>query len=191
MRDCRDELKRCASVRADLAAWAPPEPDSRLPHRAGSAEPSSVARVVDAGRGLAAAAVLVLAAASAIAHVRSRDGPDGLTVRTGWSAAACRGDRCDASAAAAGAQPAARGRVSRRIDAPARGARAPADALEAAVARRRRAQRVDRMSARATDAEIMRRVRDLLAQSETKQQEELALRITQVIRDVDAQRSPT
>ena len=44
------------------------------------------------------------------------------------------------------------------------------------------------MSARASDAEIIRRVRDMLAQSETKQQGELALRIAQVIRDIDAQR---
>lgn len=44
------------------------------------------------------------------------------------------------------------------------------------------------LSARSSDAEIIRRVRDLLAQSENKQQGELALRISQVIRDVDAQR---
>ena len=44
------------------------------------------------------------------------------------------------------------------------------------------------MSARAADAEIIKRVRELLAQSESRQQGELALRIAQVIRDVDAQR---
>jgi len=44
------------------------------------------------------------------------------------------------------------------------------------------------MSARASDEEILRRVRDLLAQSESKQQGQLALRIAQVLRDVDAQR---
>jgi hypothetical protein len=45
------------------------------------------------------------------------------------------------------------------------------------------------LSARAADAEILKRVRELLAQSESKQQGELALRISQVIRDVDAQRA--
>jgi hypothetical protein len=40
----------------------------------------------------------------------------------------------------------------------------------------------------AADAEIIRRVRDMLAQSESKQQGQLALRIAQVIRDFDAQR---
>jgi hypothetical protein len=42
--------------------------------------------------------------------------------------------------------------------------------------------------ARQSDAEILKQVRDLLAQSESKQQQELAFRIAQVIRDVDAQR---
>jgi hypothetical protein len=44
------------------------------------------------------------------------------------------------------------------------------------------------LSARGSDADILRRMRELLAQSETKQQGELALRINQVLRDVDAQR---
>jgi hypothetical protein len=43
-------------------------------------------------------------------------------------------------------------------------------------------------SQRVSDTEILRRVRDLLSQSESRQQQELALRIAQVIRDVDAQR---
>ena len=38
------------------------------------------------------------------------------------------------------------------------------------------------------DTQIIRRVSDLVAQSETRQQQELALRIAQLIRDVDAQR---
>ena len=41
--------------------------------------------------------------------------------------------------------------------------------------------------ARTGDTPIMRRVSDLVAQSETRQRQELALRIAQLIRDVDAQ----
>ena len=37
--------------------------------------------------GLAAAAVLVLAAAASLAHVEVHRGPDGITVRTGWAVA--------------------------------------------------------------------------------------------------------
>jgi hypothetical protein len=47
---------------------------------------------------------------------------------------------------------------------------------------------VSTTSARATDADILRRVGDLLTQSESRQRQELALRIAQVIRDFDAQR---
>ena len=43
-------------------------------------------------------------------------------------------------------------------------------------------------AAHPADTQIMRRVSDLVAQSETRQQQELALRIAQLIRDVDAQR---
>jgi hypothetical protein len=43
----------------------------------------------------------------------------------------------------------------------------------------------DRMS----DAEILREVRKIIAESETKQQRELALRVLQVVRDVDAARA--
>ena len=41
---------------------------------------------------------------------------------------------------------------------------------------------------RMTDAEVLRQVRELLAQSETRQQRELALRIAQFARDTDLQR---
>jgi hypothetical protein len=44
------------------------------------------------------------------------------------------------------------------------------------------------LRAQMSDADIIRRVREMLAQSETKQQGELALRIAQVIRDVESQR---
>ena len=145
--------------------------------------------------GLAAAAVLVLAAASAIARIEVHRGPDGITVRTGWSASAPAADRRRAPArplrgpcqrAATWCCPRPRDRVDADV---ARRARAPAATRSKRPSRDTgRAQRVDRLSARASDAEILRRVRELLAQSETKQQGELALRISQVIRDVDAQR---
>ena len=43
-------------------------------------------------------------------------------------------------------------------------------------------------AARMSDAEILREVRKIIAESETRQQRELALRVTQVVRDVDAAR---
>jgi hypothetical protein len=44
------------------------------------------------------------------------------------------------------------------------------------------------LNARAADAEIIRRVRELVTESESRQKGELAFRIAQVLRDVDAQR---
>jgi hypothetical protein len=44
-------------------------------------------------------------------------------------------------------------------------------------------------SARASNDEVLKVVRDLLAQSETRQKGELALRLQQVIRDVDMKRA--
>ena len=44
------------------------------------------------------------------------------------------------------------------------------------------------MSASASDAEITRRVRALVEDSEKRQQRELALRIAELLRDVNAQR---
>ena len=139
----------------------------------------------------------MLAAASALAHVEIHRGPDGVTVRTGWSAFAP-----SASAAPDGA----RGFGETRSQAPAtvspassapNAALDPAlvaaivrrlDALESSARESGNMRNASTMSARASDAELLKRMRDLLAQSETKQQGELALRIAQVIRDVDAQR---
>jgi hypothetical protein len=145
--------------------------------------------------GLAAAAVLVLAAASAIARVEVHSGPDGFTVRTGWTS----GPSADAPAAARAADPAP---VPSVAIAPASANGAVDPALIAALDRRlraletasrendavRNASLVTTKSARAADADILRRMRELLSQSETRQQGELALRIAQVLRDVDSQR---
>src|SRR5437899_31447 len=96
--ECRGELKALRAVRSDLAAWAPPEPDFGFRVVRGGRDAAAtdvreaIAPPVQSWRawwtpaaGLAAAAVLVLAAAASLAHVEVHRGPDGLTVRTGWS----------------------------------------------------------------------------------------------------------
>ena len=50
------------------------------------------------------------------------------------------------------------------------------------------ANAVSLVNARVSNEEVLRVVRELLAQSEGRQKSELALRIAQVLRDVDAQR---
>src|SRR5215208_7003070 len=106
--DCRTELKALRAVRADLAAWAPPEPDFGFRVVRGGRDAAATdlrpvaALPVQSWRawwtpaaGLAAAAILVLAAAASLAHIEIRRGPDGITVRTGWSAFAPAGSSVD------------------------------------------------------------------------------------------------
>ena len=194
--DCRTELKALRGVRADLAVWAPPEPDFgfRVVRGGRDAAATDIRAVVPAqswrawwtpAAGLAAAAVLVLAAAASLAHIEVHSGPDGITVRTGWSSSgAPASGRSEGSVSAARdvrLSPATDAgfidEIERRLA-----------ALEAAASRDTGVRNASTLSARASDAEIIRRVRALLAESEIKQQGELALRIRDVIRDVNAQR---
>jgi hypothetical protein len=195
---CRDELNALRGVRADLITWSPPQPDFGfrvvrepkvlpMPARSWRAWYSPAA-------GLAAAAMLVLAAASAIAHVEVHRGPDGFTVRTGWSSASTSAfaardasgfgetrpqpaSMTAASPVNASVDPALLAALDRRLS-----------ALEAAARDTSNVRNASMLSARASDADVLKKVRELLAQSETKQQGELALRVAQVLRDVDAQR---
>ena len=207
---CRGELSELRGLRSTLSAWTPPQPELAFeiahaphvpahaitaPHAPAHEHAHSHARVPSRWRawwtpaaGLAAAAVLVLAAASALAHVEVRYGADGLSVRTGWNT----NDAAPQSAAATPASPVT----------------ADAQKLEASYVDLERRLRdleleshkpaapspvrtVSQVSpaSRESDAEILARVRDLLTQSESRQQHELAIRIAQVLRDVDAQRT--
>ena len=200
---CRTEVTAMRAVRADLAAWAPPEPDfgfrvvrggrdasERDVIRPAVAAPISWRAWWTPAAGLAAAAVLVLAAAASVAHVEGHRGPDGVTVRTGWASADSAG--APASGGSAGGSPASAAqdvRLSSTSDAAfVAGLERRLSALEANLSRDSGVRTASMLSARAADAEIITRVRELLAQSESRQQGELALRISQVIRDVDAQR---
>ena len=198
---CQDELKALNAVRADLSTWAPPEVDldfrvvrgaSQTGHVLRSPGPSWRAWYSPAA-GLAAAAVLVLAAASAVAHVEVHRGPDGLTVRTGWAAGAPPGS----SGSFGGTSPASAGATGASVGGTT--AATPADAAFVAELERRLSalesssresgvRHASTLTARAADAEIIRRVRELVSQSESRQKGELAFRIAQVLRDVDAQR---
>jgi hypothetical protein len=176
---CRAEVAEMRRVRDDLAAWDAPQPaiGFRLVQ---DRKPSWRAWWTPAF-GLAAAAVLLLAVASAITQVEVTYGSNGLTVRTGW-----------------GRVPQVIHEVRVERPEPAQPSNASVDAAALAAMDRRLAQLEASMrstarpasmtDARAADSQIMRHVGDLVAQSETRQQQELALRIAQLARDVDAQR---
>jgi len=193
--DCREELTALRGVRADLTGWAPPSADLGFrivqDPKVVQLKPRGWRAWYTPAAGLAAAAVLVLAAASAIAHVEIRRGPDGITLRTGWNSAAETTTAANVPAPVAPVAPALR---------EASVASAPsADAARlASLEARLRAlesshdsgvRAASALSARATDAELIRRVRDMLTVSESKQQGELMLRIGQLSREFDAQRT--
>lgn len=191
---CRAELNALGGVRADLAAWHPPQPD--FGWRMVPARRQSWRAWWTPAAGLAAAAVLVLAAASALAHVDMRYGPDGFTLRTGWTASASapaqRASFGGTVVPSTAPQPAS---VSGGLDAATAAAfERRIRALETAARAGGRDATVRQASVttpRLSDAEVAsltKRFTDLLAQSESRQRGELAFHIAQVLHDVDAQR---
>jgi hypothetical protein len=177
---CRGEIAAIRTVRQDLATWDPPQPNLDFSVTQGH-RPSWRAWWTPA-LGLAAAAVLLLAAAAAVANVEVSYGQNGFAVRTGWNrpAAPVANASVDVAAdtRAASIDRTTVADVDRRLR-----------QLEAASSHGSPVRQVSVVpGARLSDSEILRRVRDLLAQSESRQQQELALRIAQVIHDVDAQR---
>ncbi len=182
--ECTAEVAALTSVRAALADWAPPAPALgfkivREPVRPRATWPLPA-------WAQAIAAILLLAVAAAVANIEVRYGPDGLVITTGWRRAA------PAVTASAGAE--------RALPTGTTGApwRADLASLERQLRHDFIAPRGVQLSpagsaAGATDNDLLlRRVRTLIAESERQQQRawerELALRVAEVVRDVDSQR---
>jgi hypothetical protein len=192
---CRDELAALQDVRSQLARWAPPEPafaltldspppgnpQSRTPHSALRTPQSALAwwQQVPAWAQVAAA-LLFLGVSAALANLDVRYDANGLQVRTGWmqpSAGVATGREPVAAAplaAAAGAAP-------WRADLAALEQQLKSDmrSVQSSAAQR---------PASAPDADVVRRLRVLIEESEKRQRRELALRVAEVMRDVAAQR---
>lgn len=176
---CWTELADLQSVRANLARWTPPEParvltfTPQMPRRArlwsALADVPAWAQV--------AAALLVVGIAASIANLHLQYNRDGFSVRTGWMAQA---PSLDAGPSVnSGAAPDLPWRA--ELAALERTLRAEVQSATAA-AERRAAQ------GGGSDAELLRRVRALIEASERTQRRELALRVAEVARDVQAQR---
>ncbi len=178
--DCRDEIAGLRTTQAHLTAWAPPEPDLgfQIVRRA-SAHPPPAPRVrLNPLWGLAAAAVLVLAAGAALAHIEVRYGTEGLVLRTGWNSNPSPGTSSVAGiASAGGVMP---------ID-----WKQQAESLEQRLRQLETSlQQTAPASARsdAADAAVLRRVSDLVGQSEKRQERAMGERLTQMAQDIDARR---
>jgi hypothetical protein len=175
---CRADMAGLEATREHLGAWGVPDA------RAASAGLRLVApAAAPRGRawaswGLAAAATLVFGLSAALANLEVRVGTDGLVIRTGW-----------AQAGAGGAAQADAGQVS-EIDAwQAELARVQArlEELEAGIASRPG----DLQAASGpfvSEAELIRRVRDAIAQSEARQQRAITGQVSQIIDAFDRQR---
>jgi len=195
--ECRAELNALRDVRVDLGSWAPPLPDLGFrivrdaKHLAGQdAQPTpkpSWRSWLTPAAGLAAAATLVLAAALSLAHIEIHSGSDGFTVRTGWSASA--------PGAVAGSFGGTRAVPARDVYLPndeagldLGGIVRRIDALETAMRQAPAERSALSVGYRTADEELVKRVREMLAQSESREQGVLALRLAQAVRDVENQR---
>jgi len=182
---CREEVEGLRSVRTTLAEWAPAtralgfrlvqtDPSQEAPRRWWWPLPAWAQ---------AAAAVLVIGVAAGLANLDVTIGSGGVTVRTGWSPRPAAAEPARGMAAAVTpAQPwrtdlaALEQRLRTEFTVQAAPARAagPAELASAPVA--------------LDQNQLLGRVRVLLAESEQRQQRELALRVAQLQRDLDGQR---
>jgi hypothetical protein len=199
---CRDELAALRGVRTQLARWAPPEPAfSALSANPQSTihNPQSAARSPQSALGdpqwwrqipawaQVAAALLFLGLSAGIANLHVRYDANGLSVRTGWMPASSTVPA--GVAAPAGEAPALNSSTAPwRADLAALERQLKADFRTAQVAAGPALVPAPVSRVAATDADLLRRVRALLDESEKRQQRELALRVAEVIRDVTMQR---
>jgi hypothetical protein len=198
-RECTDELGSLSEVRVGLSMWAPPEPELGITiarsdaRRDSSLSDTSLSNTSLSNTSLsntaarrshwwsdlplwaqAAAAVLVLALGLGVANVQVRSSSDGFVVTTGWMA--------PSSAAADTASPASDERW-----------RSALVALESQLRGEIQANRSQAIvpasaSPRSSDESTLKEVQAMLAASEQRQRQELALRLTQLTRDLDVQR---
>lgn len=185
---CSAELTELAGVRAQLAAWTPAEPARAFTYEA----PLKAARRATWGSRLdeipvwaqVAAALLCLGIAAGVANLEVRYDRNGLSVRTGWIASPATED--------AGREPATPIVLQTPVESGAW--RADLTTLEQQLRAEFRAATAasSRPTVQTSEAgadAILRRVQVLVEQSESRQQRELALRIGELLRDVQAQRT--
>ena len=186
--DCREEIAGLGQARDHLKAWAPPEPelDFQVVRR-----PVAVTDPVAAPRRFraipqwamaAAASLLVLAGAAAIAQVEVRYGADGLVVRTGWGATPGSGPVEVPPGATPGPQAVPAGTSSE-------------ETRQLIAAFEKRLQELEQSRPAPTAAAstaagtiTAAELRKVLAASEARQREEMALHVAQVWKDFSAAR---
>jgi anti-sigma factor RsiW len=184
-RACREEVDGLRAVRTTLAEWAPSTRalGFRLVQTDPVQEPRRRALWPLPAWAQAAAAVLVLGVAAGVANLDITVGTGGVIVRTGWQ-------RTPAGAAAAPSRTAAAAQAEPwRADLTALEQRLRTDfvaqkTLQPAVG----SPGAGAALGAAGQSAVMDQVRAIVADSEQRQQRELALRVAQMQRDLDGQR---
>lgn len=181
---CRAELADLRGVRSELARWASPEPARDIPFNVEiPRRPVGIAKSVNSipvwAQALAATLILGVAAGAANLEV-SYSGASGLSIRTGWRHPADPNPSQAAAVASANVQVPTSSPWSKDLAALERDLRGAIDARPAAVAAP--------VSLASSDEATLRRVRQMVQDSERRQESELALRVAEAVRELQVQR---
>lgn len=179
---CASEVTALGETRSGLGLWAPPDVEldfqivkkSELP-------PSNVLRPARWWKDVpawaqAAAAVLVVAAGLSIANLQVTSGPNGLSVRTGWMS--------QQPVAAALSEPFDGAAVEQRVE---RALVSLEQQLRTEI-RSVNAETTGTAPRGTADEATVRRVQQLLAEAEQRNQRQLAARFVELTRDLNLQR---
>jgi Putative zinc-finger len=179
---CSEELDELRGVRTQLTEWRPPKPAFAFSTSTRRERAAWTALREIPAWAQVAAAMLLIGVSAGIANLHVHYGSDGLTVRTGWS------DVARGFSRASGAD--AQLKLGARTVADATPWRSDLTALEQRLRGEMRSSMAAAPAATpARDDEIIRRVRDMIAASERRQERELALGVANVVRDVNASRA--
>lgn len=199
---CRRELTDLRDARADLQKWTMPEARPSIVHEMLPARPVAPANQGTARKAGArmrirdipawaqvAAAVLVLGVSAGLANLDIRFDRGGLSVRTGWSRSVDRQGPERRAGAGLSESVQSASAVAWRADFDALERRlrtefhnVPGANTAASLAIR------DAASSQSGDSQVLRRMHALIEESERKQNNELALRIADVVREFDTRR---
>lgn len=174
--ECRDELAELGATRAQIAAWTPPDADLGFRIVRETESPTHRWFEFSPAWGFAAAAVLLLAIGAAVANLDVRYGSDGLVVRTGWNHSADRAQQSAAGTVTPVDWKASAEQLDRRVR-----------ELERTLSSRPRSG-VQTASTDAVNEALLQRVREIVGQSETRQQRVFTARLVDLTQEFDARR---
>lgn len=180
---CRAGLADLHDVRSELARWASPELATHIPFNVEIPyQPVGIAKAV---RGIpvwaqAIAATLILGVAAGAANLEvSYGAASGLSIRTGWRHPANVNAAPTVAASSAAGQTATSAPWAKDLAALEHDLRGAIDARPAVAAP---------VSSTSADEATLRRVRQMVQDSERQQESELALRVAEAVRELQAQR---